>query len=215
MARYDAVADWYEREFSEAPVVRDAAVRLLGAGRGRLIDVACGVGSHDQAFAELGWAVTGVDESAEQLRYARERGVHAVQADAAALPFGDAAFDAAICIWLHTDTDDFAGILREIRRVLHPGAPFVYIGGHPCFVGPHARFIRARGVPELHPGYDSPGPYHDAPGINPEGLRAKVGAFHLPLQDFLTAFLDAGFSLERFEELGLDLYPYMVATRWR
>ena len=215
MARYDAVADWYEREFSEAPVVRDAAVRLLGAGSGRLIDVACGVGSHDPAFAELGWDVTGVDESAEQLRYARERGVAVVEADAAALPFDDESFDAAICIWLHMDADDFAAVLREIGRVLRPDAPLVYIGGHPCFVGPHARFIRAWGLPELHPGYDTPGRYHEAPGINPEGLRAKVGAVHLPLQDFLGAFLDAGFSLERFEELSIDLYPYMVATRWR
>ena len=48
-----------------------------------------------------------------------------------------------------------------------------------------------------------------------EGLRARVGATHLPLGLFLQAFLDAGLTLERFEELENREYPYMVALRCR
>jgi hypothetical protein len=106
-------------------------------------------------------------------------------------------------------------LLGELARVLRSGAPFVYIGAHPCFVGPHSRFFGATGVPELHGGYARAGRYDDGPAIRPEGLRARVGATHLPLGLFVQAFVDAGFALERFEELGSREYPYMVALRCR
>jgi SAM-dependent methyltransferase len=138
-----------------------------------------------------------------------------VRADAADLPFGDASFDAAAATWLHTDVGDFAAVLREVARVLRPEAPFVYVGAHPCFVGPHSRFIAAEGIPELHPGYFRTEYYTDAPGISPTGLRAKVGATHLPLGLFIHAFLDAGLHLERFEEPKRGDYPHMVALRTR
>ena len=90
---------------------------------------------------------------------------------------------------------------------------FVYAGGHPCFIGPHALFRFARGVPELHPGYRPARRYDDAePGVfNREGLRARVGASHLPLGAFVTAFTAAGLRVEHFEEDGEDDYPYLVA----
>jgi SAM-dependent methyltransferase len=127
----------------------------------------------------------------------------------------DESFDAAVSLWLHTDVDDFPAILREAARVLRPAAPFAYIGAHPCFVGPHSRFIAAEGVPTLHPGYGSTERYDAGPAISPEGLRARVGATHLPLGLFVQAFLDAGFRIEGFEELGWREYPYKVALRWR
>jgi hypothetical protein len=59
------------------------------------------------------------------------------------------------------------------------------------------------------------GRYEEGPGITPEGLRAKVGATHLPLGVFLQAFLDAGFRLEQFEEPGERDYPVPIALRAR
>ena len=47
------------------------------------------------------------------------------------------------------------------------------------------------------------------------GLRAKVGATHLPLAEFLQAFLDAGLALERVEEPGARDYPIVIALRCR
>ena len=90
-----------------------------------------------------------------------------------------------------------------VARVLRPGSPFVYVGAHPCFVGPHSRFVEARGRAQLlHPGYwETEVATTDAPGISPTGLRAKVGAVHLPLGLFVQSFLDAELRLERFEEL--------------
>ena len=218
-ARYDAIADWYEREFTTGPLgsePRDPALRLLGSGHGTLLDVACGGGAHTAAFAEAGWDVTGVDISPEQLRYAAGRGVRVVQADAAALPFDDGSFDAAVSLWLHTDADDFAAVVREVARVLRPERPFVYVGAHPCFIGPHSRFVVGAPAPVLHAGYLQTGRYSGGPAINPDGLRAKVGAVHLPLADFMAAFLTAGLRLEHLEEPAAGReYPYMVALRWR
>jgi len=220
-ARYDGLAEWYDREFAtgrRAEVPRDAVLRLLGAGEGRLLDVGCGTGAHAVAIGDQGWKVTGVDISEDQLRLARARGVEAVRADAAVLPFADASFDAVVSTWTHTDVDDFVAVVAEVARFLRPGGPFVYVGGHPCFVGPHSRFVAGQGVPELHSGYDETDRYFTGPGVTSDGVRRRVGAMHLPLGLFLTAFLQAGLVLERFEELeesGAREYPSTIALRWR
>jgi SAM-dependent methyltransferase len=215
-ARYDAYVDWFE-DFRPtlSPHEIDALKRLLGRGSGRLLDLGCGTGVAIPALQSLGWSVVGVDVSEAMLERARARGADIVRFDGRTVPFEDASFDAAVAIWIHTDVDDFPAILREAARVLRPGAPLVCIGAHPCFVGPHSRYIGAVGVPALHPGYRRTARYHEAPGISPEGLRARVGATHLPLGLFLQAFLDAGFALERFEELEDREYPYMVALKCR
>ncbi len=215
MARYDGIADWYDAVCAQSSFATDIALRLLDDRPGRLLDVGCGTGAHTAAFSRHGWEVTGVDLSSDQLRLARERGVDVVQADATALPFDDTSFDAVISMWTHTDIDDFGAAIREIARVLRSGGPFVYVGGHPCFVGPHAVFAGARGVPELHGGYLNGGRYSHAPGVVPDGLRAKVGAVHRQLGELVQAFLDGGFTLERFEEAGEDEYPFVLAQRWR
>jgi SAM-dependent methyltransferase len=214
-ARYDGLAEWYDAEFAEGDSGRSArgiAVRLLGPGPGKLLDVGCGTGAHTAAFAAAGWDTTGVDLSEDQLRLARGRGVEVLQADAARLPFEDASFDAAVSIFTHTDVDDFAAAVRETARVLRPGGRFVYLGIHPCFLGPHA-FVHDRDVPELFPGYRDTSFPREAPGIWSDGVRARVGAWHLPLGLFLHCFLDAGLRLEIFEEPHGRDYPYIVALR--
>ena len=74
-ARYDGLADWYEATLLGDPLVPDTALRLLGAGPGRLLDVGCGTGFHTVRFAEAGWSVVGIDPSDDQLRLARGRGL--------------------------------------------------------------------------------------------------------------------------------------------
>ena len=219
-ARYDGIADWYDNEFQPAPLESETwevLARLLGEGSGSLLDVACGTGGYAAGFAALGWDYTGTDASEDMLRRAREKGATAIQADATALPFADASFDAAVSIFTHTDVDDFGGLVREVVRVLRPGAPFVYIGVHPCFVGPHSVYDPDSGMPELHPGwYRLTGRYDEAPGIwRGAGVRIRVGASHLPLGLFLQTFLDEGLQLEHVEEPAGREYPFGLAFRWR
>jgi SAM-dependent methyltransferase len=219
-ARYDGIADWYDAEFQPAPLESEkwqVLVRLLGDGNGPLLDVGCGTGAYTAGLAERGWDVTGVDLSADMLRRARERGVDAIRVDATALPFEDASFAAAVSLFTHTDLDDFPAALREIARVLRPGGPLVYLGPHPCFIGPHSEYVEARGVPKLHAGwYRHSGRYGEAPGRSGKGLRAKIGvSFHRPLGELLQTFLDSGFRLERIEEPEERDYPYILALRFR
>ena len=218
VARYDPHVDWYEEfrpSLNEDEV--DVLRRFLGPGPGRCLDLGCGTGAAIPELVLLGWTVTGVDVSEEMLSRAQERAAEAelIQAPAEALPFEDGAFDAGVSIWTHTDVDDFPAILREAARVVRPRAPFVYVGAHPCFVGPHSRFIEAKGVPALHAGYRSTARYDGGPAIGPDGLRARVGARHLPLGLFLQSFLETGFQILRFEELGAREYPYIVALGCR
>ncbi|MBA3244026.1 MAG: class I SAM-dependent methyltransferase [Actinobacteria bacterium] len=214
-ARYDGHAEWYD-EFATSELGRGdrkTVIGLLGPGPGALVDVGCGGGSHAVAFTELGWSVTGIDNSEDQLRLARARGVDVRTGSAEALPLEDASFDAAVSMWTHTDVDDFSAQAGEIARVLRPGAPFVYLGAHPCFVGPHSRFVAGEGLPELERDYRITGRYDKA--HDPDGIRARVGATHLPLALFLQTFVDAGFRLDRIEEPGDREYPYTLALRWR
>jgi SAM-dependent methyltransferase len=219
-ARYDGIADWYDTEFQPAPLESETwetLARLLGAGSGALLDVGCGTGSYAAGFASLGWDYSGVDASEDMLRRAEAKGVRVLRADAAALPFEDASFDAAVSIFTHTDVDDFPGVVRELVRVLRPGAPFVYVGVHPCFVGPHSVYDVERDAPELHAGwYRLTGRYDEAPGIwRGSGVRIRVGASHLPLGVFLQTFLDAGLQLERVDEPHGREYSFGLAFRWR
>jgi SAM-dependent methyltransferase len=216
--RYDGLAEWYEdfrRELSDHEL--DALRRLLGPGDGRCLDVGCGTGVPTLAVAELGWEVVGVDVSRDLLERARARGLEVLEGAADDLPFEDASFDAVVSFWTHTDIDGFAAAVAEVARVLRPRAPFVYMGGHPSFVGPHSLFLGADGVPELAPGYRRTGRYDgSAFGVgNPEGVRVRVGAVHLTLHDLFGAFTEAGFAIERFEELGDRDYPHIVGLRAR
>jgi SAM-dependent methyltransferase len=220
IARYDGVAEWYDRELAPfvdryLPALRD----LLGSGTGRCLDLGCGTGRATATVCELGWRVTGVDLSADQLRVAAERlggRAELVRADAASLPFADGSFDAVVSTFTHTDLDDFAATVAEAARVLRAGGVFAYLGLHPCFVGPHSRFEGATGTPELHPGYGDTRRYSAAPGVvNPDGLRARVTALHLPLATLVQSFLGAGLRVERFEELGGGDYPAALGLRLR
>lgn len=215
MARYDGLADEYAAFLDEhAPyyaLAEEALRRLLGAGPGRCVDLGCGTGRFLAVAGDLGWDATGVDSSADQLRLAEATGATLVEGDAAHVPLADGSFDGAFSTFTHTDVDDFAGLVSEARRLLRPGGRFVYVGNHPCFVGPVQE--HTTGLPVMHPGYRRAGRWDagGAPGSTPGGWRARLGSYvHLPLGDFLEAF--AGLTLAHAEEgdEGRE-YPTMIA----
>ena len=97
-------------------------VARVGKGS-RVLDVATGAGYVAGAAAQRGADVTGIDFSAAQVRLARETysEVRFEQADAEALPFEPATFDAVVNGFgmCHLANPDLA--LREAFRVLLPG----------------------------------------------------------------------------------------------
>jgi len=112
----------------------DFLVRELRLAPGaRVLDVPCGDGRHAVELAARGHVVTGVDLSAEQLAFARERGAQAGvavafhHADMRALPWR-AAFDGACCMgnsFGYIEPAACADFLRAVAAALRPGARFV------------------------------------------------------------------------------------------
>ena len=120
--------------------------------------------------------------------------------NAASVPFAEESFDVCVSTFTHTDVDDFRGLVSEALRVLRSGGRFVYVGNHPCFVGPVQEHVET-GLPILFAGYRRSGRWDaaTAPGATPGGWRTRLGSFvHLPLAEFLCAF--SGFELLAVEE---------------
>ena len=215
-ARYDGFADWYDEwayggTSPWAERLRACVRELLGPGSGKLLDLGCGGGAQVPLLQELGWTVTGVDVSADQLRVARGRvDVELVQADAARLPFEEERFDAVASLMVHTDVDDYAAVLAEATRVLRRGGVLLHAGLHPCFFGHFSEPVEGGRL--LRPAY------HETAlsfrGWDPAGARAKVGARHVPLADLVNGLLDAGLTLERALESEGEP-PSLLALRAR
>jgi arsenite methyltransferase len=102
----------------------------LGAQAGdRVLDVGCGPGFFElELVDEVGTegSVTGVDVSPASIAVAKSRSAghdnltfH--EADATALPVGDAEFDRAFSVQVLEYVEDVDAALRELRRALRPG----------------------------------------------------------------------------------------------
>jgi SAM-dependent methyltransferase len=149
---WDADADAYHREHGEFLGVadfvwcperlREADARLLGppeewVGRA-VLEVGCGSAMCSRWLAARGAHPVGLDVSAGMLRHARagaaETGISLplVQADAQRLPFADRSFDLAFTAFGAVPfAADSAGLMREVARVLRPGARWVFATTHP------------------------------------------------------------------------------------
>lgn len=112
---------WRRFLVSRLPVGPDATV----------LDVATGTAAVAlELVRQTGCAVVGVDQSREMLAEARRRVVLAaetkrvrlVEASAEGLPFEDASFDGLTAAYLLRYLDDLPAGLRELARVLRPGA---------------------------------------------------------------------------------------------
>jgi SAM-dependent methyltransferase len=203
IAPYDEFADWYEEYVS-----RDAApyyqrinallADLLGSGQGVCLDICCGTGARAATLRALGWTAAGVDISRGQLGHAAGR-LSIVQGSAGQLPVATASVPAAVCVLSHTDLPDYRAVLGEASRILTPGGRFVHLGVHPCFVGAFAdrsepvRIVIDQRYAERSLSFDS---------WNPTGVRARVGAWHVPLADLLNGVTAAGLRLVKTIESG-------------
>lgn len=97
-------------------------------GDGELaLDVGCGSGRWAARVARRGFEVVALDASPAALRVASRvaPAAHAVNASAVELPLRDDCVDFAFSLGVLHHLPDTAGALREIRRVLRPGAPFL------------------------------------------------------------------------------------------
>jgi demethylmenaquinone methyltransferase / 2-methoxy-6-polyprenyl-1,4-benzoquinol methylase len=125
---FDRIAPVYDAMNRAMTLGLDRKWRALTAGAVvspgmRVLDACCGTGDLALADARAGGRVTGVDFSGEMLARAERKAPEFdwVQADAAALPFPDASFDAVTVGFGIRNLADLEGGLRELARVLVPG----------------------------------------------------------------------------------------------
>jgi demethylmenaquinone methyltransferase/2-methoxy-6-polyprenyl-1,4-benzoquinol methylase len=201
--------DRYARLLSlgQDPRWRRFLVSRLAVGPGdTVLDVATGTGAVAlELVRQHGCSVVGVDQSPEMLAAARTRvpdEVRLVEARAEELPFDDGAFDGLTFTYLLRYVDDPPATLRELARVVRPGAT---IAGLDFGIPPRAPW---RALWELYARVGLPAAGRViSPGWHEVGLflGGSIRDFwrRWPLERLLVAFQDAG--IERLQCRRLSL----------
>ncbi len=171
---------------------------------GRLtLDIGCGEGRVGRDLQQLGHRILGVDWSVTMCKAAashREAPTRAIAGDAAKLPLADASADCAIAFMSLHDIDNMPEAIAEIARVLEDGKklalaivhPMYSNGGFPTPGAPDCDFVITRSYfkPELCVSQDGK-----------DGMKVTFYREHRPLQAYVTALIDAGFSIEQWREV--------------
>ncbi len=160
--------EWWQDYFEDSylPFHRDRPYRdtqeemelvqnVLGAPKGRsLLDACCGHGRHAFPLSDMGWRVTGVDQSQLMIQMARTEGLKKeegppspqwVRADLRD-PVARNCFDAAICLFTSfgycLNDSDNQRILDSIHLALKPGGQFILDVANRDFLIQHPFAIR-------------------------------------------------------------------------
>lgn len=203
--------------------------RVGDVGGSSLLHLQCHFGLDTLSWARRGARVTGVDFSSRAIQVARSLAAELdiaatfVQADVLDLPDEwDGRFDTVytsygVLIWL----PDLRRWAREIQRVLRPGGILHLVEFHP-FGGILDDHGRVSGVPYFH--RPEPTVYRNNPsytGAGPEDLERPSHEWAWSIGDVIDAALNAGLTLEAFEELPFSPFPVEPFTeeyepgRWR
>lgn len=146
---FDEVAASYDRtntvlSLGNAALWRVATTRAVAPKRGEaILDVAAGTGTSSASLAKSGALVTAADFSPGMIAVGRKRqagipNIVFVEADATALPFADASYDAVTISFGLRNVAEPRAALAEFYRVLRPGGRVVICE----FSTPPRRLIR-------------------------------------------------------------------------
>ena len=144
-ASWDAEAEAYQARNAkaiehEAPhwgmwQLPESELHALGELDGReVLELGCGAGQFGLSLVRQGARVTGIDNSAKQLEFARANvgdRMTLVHGSAEALPFENASFDLVCCDHGAVGFTDPTRTVPEVARVLRAGGRFVFCGTTP------------------------------------------------------------------------------------
>lgn len=133
--KFDRAVEYYDQTRGFPPG-EEAAIGALIARAGslsassRVLEIGIGTGRIALPVASHVRAYYGVDLSRGMMQRlkAKQQGepIYVVEGDATRLPFPDDAFDAAIAVHVFHLIAGWRDVLRELERVLKPGAPLVH-----------------------------------------------------------------------------------------
>lgn len=119
----------------------------------------------------------------------------------------------AVSSWISTDVGHFDQMLAETARILIPGGQFLFYGVHPCFNGPHVETLDS-GERIIHANYRQAKRHTSSPWWSSDGIRTRAGGMrHLPLAEFLNAFIDSGLQITRVTEPDDAAVPYAIVLK--
>ena len=179
---------------------RDQFLELVPPPGRRTLDLGCGEGRLSRDLKAIGHDVVAVDLSPTMVAAATEADadMETHLADAADLPFDDAAFDLVVAFMSLQDMDDMEGAIGEAARVLEPRGTLCLAIVHPFnsagrFVGDDASspFVVEGSYLER---------FRYADNLVRDGLAITFVSEHRPIQAYVNALSEAGLVVERLRE---------------
>lgn len=128
MTLYDTIGKGYNNTRRADPYIAGRLYELLHPRPGgRYLDIGCGTGNYLEALSKKGLSFYGVDPSATMLDAARRKdtGAELLQASAEDVDLPDAFFDGCVAVLTFHHWVNRAQGLKEIKRLLKPGAGMV------------------------------------------------------------------------------------------
>lgn len=210
------------------------------------LDIGCGEGNNTRLLARQGAKMTGIDISERFIEHARaeeERETRWISyrvANAVHLPYPKETFHFATAFMSLMDIPEVERAICEAYRILKPGGFLQFSISHPCFDTPYRKKLHDEEGKAY--AFEIGGYFH---GLNGEveewtfgALSAdrrecvkkfKVPRFTRTISEWLTAVLEAGFTLDRFAEprpsdevvrehpniQGAQVFPYFLIVRAR
>ena len=200
------VSLWWQREFTDGadseyndqilPLIADAL-----AGYDRVLDIGTGEGQVARMLQAAGASVVGNDPFIAQIAEAQERagGPQYLLAEAAAQPFADESFDAAVACLVFEHITAVDDAIAEVARVLRPGGK-LFLLNHPLLQTPDSGWIDDHMVdPPEH--YWRLGPYlvecHTTEEVHKDVF---IEFIHRPLSRYLNSLAQNGLLLQHMDE---------------
>ena len=134
MPIYDTIGKGYNATRCADPFIAERMYRLLNPKTdGLYVDIGCGTGNYLKILSEKGLKFYGVEPSTLMLNEAKAKINDAVfiQSKVEELPLPDSMFDGATAMFTIHHWDDQTKGLKEISRVLKPGARLVMLSFTP------------------------------------------------------------------------------------
>ena len=200
-------ADWWQREFTDGvdPEYTEQIIPIIVselAGVGRVLDIGTGEGQVARSLRDDGAEVFGVDPISAMVHEAAQRApdMAVTQAGAAALPFADGSFDAALACLVFEHIDDVDGAIADVARVLRPGGTFLFLLNHPLLQTPDSGWIDDQ-IVEPPEQYWRIGPYLVEQATVEEVQKDVFIRFiHRPLSRYINALAANGLMLTQMIE---------------